>query len=420
MALFGLIDGNNFYASCERLFRPDLINKPVVILSNNDGCVISRSNEAKAFIPMGAPIFQYKEVVKQQKITVFSSNFALYGDISARLMQLISLRVPRLEVYSIDEAFADFSRIPDPLKLGALIRQQALKGVGIPTCIGIASTKTLAKVANHLAKKNPHYQGICLLGAAPDIQAALKGLPVNEIWGVGRRLSARLREAGINTAYNLQQVDPRWMRQHFTVVGERLVQELNGISCLRLDEHVEAKKSIQVSRSFAKDIIDFEELRANVASYATRLGAKLREQGLKTATLILSIKTNRFKEGFYQQSVTINLPQAINDEANLIKACGKGLLQIYKPDLLYKKAGVMALDLIPLSQQQYSLFASDTLATAKTTKVSNAMDQLNAKYGTGTIHMAACGQQLSWKDRKDQKSPAYTTNWKELPIVYAK
>ena len=420
MTVFALIDGNNFYVSCERIFRADLANKPVAVLSNNDGCFISRSNEAKELgIPMGAPLFKFKHLVEQHKVEVFSANFALYGDISARVMRSISFMVPKLEVYSIDEAFADLTGVNDPEKLAALIQKQILQGLGIPTCIGLGSTKTLAKIANHLAKKNPLYKGICYLQTEEQIKDALKALPVEDIWGIGKRIAIRLRQVGINTGYDVQQIDPKWMRQHFTVVGERLVQELNGLSCLALEEHPEPKKSIQVSRSFSKDVTCFDELRRNVASYATRLGVKLREQKLKTVTLIVYVKTNRFKEGFYQESQVVNLTQAINDDSNLIKACGNALEKIFRPNLLYKKAGVMALELMPDDHQQYSLFTEDKISSPKTEELSKAIDKLNEKYGTGTVHQAACGNQLTWKDRKEFKSPSYTTNWNELPIVKA-
>ena len=420
MALFGLIDGNNFFVSCERIFRPDLIDKPVVVLSNNDGCFISRSNEVKALgIPMGAPLFKYKWLIDHHKVEVFSSNFALYGDISNRLMGMVASLVSRLEIYSIDEAFIDFTDTPAVLKKAHHIRQQTLQCLGIPTCIGIAPTKTLAKVANHLAKKNADYNGVCFLQDAKDIQIALKNLKVDEIWGVGRRLSIRLREVGINTAYDLQQVDTRWMRQTFTVVGERLVNELNGHSCFALEEQRDAKHSIQVTRSFDKDILSFDELRSHVASYAARLGLKLRQKALKTANLLIAIKTNRFKSDFFQESFVIELSQAINDDVNLIKACCQGLEKIYRPGLGYKKASVIALGLMPASHQQYSLFAQDNLIKPKIEKLTKVVDGLNKKYGMGTLHIAACSAQLAWNDRKDKKSPAYTTSWQELPIVHA-
>lgn len=423
MALFGLIDANNFFVSCERIFRPDLQNRPVAVLSSNDGCFVARSNEVKALgIPMGAPLFKYQHIIEQNNVILFSSNFALYGNISARFMSLIESLVPRLEVYSVDEAFIDFTGISPLQETAFSIRQQVLQSLGIPTCMGISKTKTLAKVANHLAKKKSHYNGVCILENDADIKEALKWIEINDLWGVGRRLTTRLKELGIRTGYDLQQVDPRWMRRHFTVVGERLVNELNGISCLSLEETPDPQKSIQVSRSFSQNITSFEELRETVASYASRLGTKLRKHHLKTANVIVYIRTNPHNRshGFYQESLMVQLPQAINDDANLIKACSKGLKTIYKQGYAYKKAGVMALELIPANKQQYSLFEIDRISNAKTDQISIALDKLNRKYGTGTIHMAACGNKLVWRNRQEKKSPAYTTSWKELPIVFAK
>lgn len=423
MALFGLIDANNFFVSCERIFRPDLHNKPVAVLSSNDGCFVARSNEVKALsIPMGAPLFKYQQIIERNHVTIFSSNFALYGNISARFMSLVESLVPRLEVYSVDEAFIDFTGISSLYEVAFSVRQQVLQSLSIPTCIGISKTKTLAKVANHLAKKIPYYNGICILESDSDIKEALKWVEINDLWGIGRRLTARLKEFGIRTAYDLQQVDPRWMRWHFTVVGERLVNELNGVTCLSLEEVSDPKKSIQVTRSFSQNITSFEELRETIASYATRLGTKLRKHNLKTAHVIVYIKTNPHNHPhvFYQKSYMVQLPIAINDDTNLIKACSKGLKNIYKQGCSYKKAGVMALDLTPATKQQYSLFEFDKISNVKTDHISIILDKLNKKYGTGTVHMAACGNKLAWKSRQEKKSPAFTTSWKELPIVFAK
>ena len=423
MSLFGLIDVNNFFVSCERIFRPDLANKPVGVLSNNDGCFVARSNEIKALGgPMGAPLFKYKKLMEDHKVTIFSSNFALYGDISSRFMSFVESLVPRLEVYSIDEAFIDFTGISGVQDLALCIRQQVLKSLGLPTCIGVSKTKTLAKVANLMAKKKPYYNGVCVLENDDDIEEALKWIEIGDLWGVGRRLSPRLQQHGIRTGYDLKQADPRWMRKNFTVIGERLVNELRGIPCLELEEEPQARKSIQVSRTFSEYITEFESLREHVASYATRLGSKMRRYNLKTANLLVYIRTNPHNKmhGFYYESFTIHLPMAVNDDANLIKACGRALEAVYKQGYLYKKAGVVALELMPEGQQQYSLFSADNISTPKTSQASKAIDELNKKYGTGMVHMASCKQRLSWGDRKDQKSPAYTTSWKELPIVYAK
>lgn len=423
MALFGLIDINNFFVSCERIFRPDLACKPVGVLSNNDDCFVARSNEVKELgIPMGGPLFRYKRLIEEHKVTLFSSNFALYSDISSRFMSFVESLVPKLEIYSIDEAFIDFTGITDLRNLALSIQEQVLKSLGLPACIGVSKTKTLAKVANHMAKKKPSCKGVCVLESDEDIEGALKWIEVQDLWGVGRRLAPRLREQGIRTGYDLQQADLRWMRRHFTVIGERLVNELRGIPCLELEETPDSRKSIQVSRSFSEYITTFEDLRANVASYAARLGAKLRKQKLKTAHVLVYIRTNPHNKtyGSYYESFTVQLPMAVNDDTNLIKACVRALSAIYKQGYFYKKAGVMALELIPEAQEQYSLFAEDKIRNPRTSQTAKAIDKLNKKYGTGMVHMASCKQRLSWGDRKDLKSPAYTTSWKSLPVVLAR
>ncbi|WP_010304268.1 Y-family DNA polymerase [Candidatus Odyssella thessalonicensis] len=421
--MFALIDGNNFYVSCERLFRPDLLTRPVVVLSNNDGCLISRSNEIKALgVPMAAPLFQVQDLLVKHNTQIFSSNFALYGDISARFMEILASLAPRVEVYSIDEAFMDFSGISDPATLAQQIRQQVADWIGIPTCIGIGPTKTLAKVANHLAKKNSAYHGVCILDDLYQIDQVLRTFAIEDIWGVGQRIEARLKALGINTAYELKRLNPKWMRQNFTVVGERLVYELNGISCLSLEPEAQARQSIQVSRSFSRSLTRFEEIREAVASYATRLAEKLRLHRLKTNTLVVSVCANRFqvRNRQYYNSILINLPTALNDDAGLIQAAVQGLEAIFRAGFDYQKAGIMALDLMPITLAQLTLFDPPEGRNAKAQEISRALDKINQRYGRGTVHMAACGPKLSWKDRKSRKSPAYTTSWHQLPKVYAK
>ncbi|WP_010303983.1 Y-family DNA polymerase [Candidatus Odyssella thessalonicensis] len=421
--MIGLLDCNNFYVSCERLFRPDLQSKPVVVLSNNDGCVISRSNEVKALgIPMGAPLFQVQDLLSAQQTSIFSSNFALYADLSARVMTTLSALAPRVEVYSIDEAFLDFSNISNIAQVAYQIRQQIAAWIGIPTCIGIAPTKTLAKVANHIAKKNSACHGVCILEDPLEIDQALRTFAIDDIWGIGRRIAARLKALGINTAYELKQLDPKWMRQTFTVVGERLVHELNGIPCLLLEPEAQARQSIQVSRSFSRPLTQFEEIREAVASYATRLAEKLRSHQLKTNTLVISVCTNRFqvRNRQYYNSILINLPTAVNDDGRLIQAAVQGVEAIYRNGFDYHKAGIMALDLMPITLTQLTLFDTQEERNAKAQHISRTIDKINQRYGRGTVHMAACGPRLSWKDRKTRKSPAYTTSWHQLPRVFAK
>lgn len=417
------MDCNNFYVSCERLFRPELKNKPVIVLSNNDGCVISRSNEVKALgIPMGAPLFQIQKLLGEHQTTIFSSNFALYGDISARVMDVVNSLVPQVEVYSIDEAFISFSGIKDIAKVAQHVSDQILHCVGIPTCIGIAPTKTLAKIANHKAKTEPSRNGVCVLEREEEIDAALQELEVGELWGVGKRISMRLASYGIKTAYDLKKINPRWMRQHFTVVGERIVYELNGVVCLGVEPEIKPCQSIQVSRSFSKKITEYEGLRQAVATYASRLAEKLRHYKLKTNNIVVSVCTNRFqvRTRKYYNSILINLPIAINDDSGLIKASIQGLESIFKDGYEYHKAGIVALDLMPISKTQLNLFDNGGKEPLKTQQISQALDKINKKYGRGTAHMASCIPSLSWKDRKTKKSPSYTTSWSELPKVFAK
>lgn len=421
--MIGLIDCNNFFVSCERIFRPDLHNKPVIVLSNNDGCAISRSNEVKALgVPMGAPLFQIQKLLETHQTAIFSSNFALYGDISSRVMQLVESLVPNIEIYSIDEAFIDFSGITNINDTAQHIRQQIATCIGIPTCIGVAPTKTLSKVANHLAKKDSVRRGVCVLNGESEIDAALKTLEVKDLWGIGKRIAYRLNQVGIRTAYQLKKTDPRWMRQHFTVVGERIIHELNGISCLELESEAQARKSIQVSRSFAKKLKDFDPIREAVASYASRLAEKLRHHKLKTDTIMVSLCTNRFQEENrkYYNSTVIKLPKAVNDNYSLIKASIQGLEAIYKQGYDYQKAGITALDLIPITQTQQTLFDQPSVEDHKPDNLSMALDHLNKRFGRGTVHMASCSPKMEWQDKKERKSPSYTTSWQELPIILAK
>jgi DNA polymerase V len=421
--MIGLLDANSFFASCERVFRPDLMKRPVAVLSNNDGNIIARSNEVKALgIPMGAPYYKIKKLLIQHGVAVFSSNFALYGDISLRMMRLIESRVPQMEVYSIDEAFIDFSGIIEVESLARHIRDVIWQSIGIPTSIGIAKTKTLAKVANHFAKRVGGFHSVCVLDSEERTNEALRRLKVSDVWGIGYRISERLQAMGIDTAYQLKQVDPRWMRSHFTVVGERLIQELNGLSCFELEEVADPKKSIQVSRSFGKTITEFDELRETVATYATRLAQKLRTNGLKTRSLVVHINTNRFRpdQPQYSNSITILLPYLVEDDVSLIKAASKGLEKIYKVGFAYHKAGVMALDLLPRDKSvQLDLFSPLPIENPKLIRLSQALDHVNERHGRGTIFAAACGKKLMWRDNKKNISPAYTTCWMSLPKALA-
>ncbi|MGV8949400.1 MAG: Y-family DNA polymerase [Candidatus Paracaedibacter sp.] len=422
--MIALLDANNFFVSCERVFRPDLMNKPVAVLSNNDGCLISRSNEVKALgVPMGAPYFKYKEVLTDHNVAIFSSHFTLYGDMSGRMMTLIESLVPRLEVYSVDEAFIDLSGIKDIEKICTHIRKTILRSLGIPTSIGIGKTKTLAKVANYYAKRVPAFKSICYLDKPDRTGLALKQLPIGEIWGIGRQISKKLESQGIITAWDLKQVDPRCMRQQFTVVGERIVRELNGISCLAIEDIEDLKKSTQVTRSFGKSITDFQELKSAIATYATRLGEKLRSQNLVTQNVSVFIKTNKHRptDPQYSNSATVVLQTPVNDDISLIRAASVGLQQIYKNGYAYSKAGIMAHELA-LKQKsfQLDLFSKKEEESSQSPALWEALDELNKRYGRGTLFSAACGMSLSWKDKKNLLSPSYTTRWDQLAFAFAK
>lgn len=433
-SLIGLLDCNNFYVSCERLFRPDLQNRPVVVLSNNDGCVIARSNEVKKMgVPMGAPYFQIRELLASHNTAVFSSNFSLYGDISSRVMSVVESLSPRVEVYSIDEVFIDFTGVSSPLELGNHIRSQVLKQVGIPTCIGISSTKTLSKVANRIAKKDDSYNGVCLLLDDQEIDQKLHNIHPVDIWGIGRKSAEKLSTFSITTALQLKNTDPKWMRRHFTITGERIIHELNGLSCLQLDDIMEPRKSMQVTRTFAYGITDYLLLREKIASFAARLGEKLRQHQLAAPTVSVFVRTNQHKHtiSHYQNCSSSSLPFPANDDFTLIDICTRLFNGLYRPGFSFHKAGVSVYDLVSTQENkpvQLSLFKQQETINPKTANLMKSMDALNNKFGRGTIHVASCGfvkrQRKGDKPRKNalqghqlRKSPAYTTRWSELPFV---
>lgn len=429
--LVGLLDCNNFYVSCERVFRPDLQKRPVVVLSNNDGCVIARSNEVKALgVPMGAPYFKVRQLLEENKVVIFSSNFSLYGDISTRVMSIVESLVPRLEVYSIDEVFIDFTGVSDPYALAKHIRKQVLQQVGIPTCLGISQTKTLAKVANWGAKKIQSYEGICFLETPIQIDQLLCQMPLRDVWGIGRKSAEKLTASRVATALDLKRVDAKWMRRHFTVVGERLVYELNGVSCLQIDDIVEPRKSMQVTRTFAYGITDYQLLREKIVGFATRIAEKLRQQQLTTKTVSVFVRTNYHKKEVlqYKNSASCSLPFLVNDDMTLIKACTKLFNEIYRPGFSFHKAGVSVHDLADAQENrsvQLSLFEEIEMPQPKVAALMKSIDVLNQKFGKGTLRMASCG---GMKRRGDstvsplqghqlRRSPAYTTRWTDLPVV---
>lgn len=412
--IYALVDCNNFFASCERVFRPDLVDKPIVVLSNNDGCVIARSNEAKALgIPMGAPYFKYKDLCREQGVCVFSSNYQLYGDFSERVMQSLRMLVPELEVYSIDEAFVRLDGIADIESFAHHLREKIRRWTGITVSIGVSYSKTLSKVANHLAKKG---DGVYCLLEDDVISRVLASFPIEELWGIGRRLSLRMRMLGIGTAAELARADPRMIRRQFTVVGERIVFELRGQSCLDL-EMIRPKKNIMSSRSFGVPVTTLEQLEEAVAHYVARAAVKLRHQNSRAQGLYVFVRTNRFKpdEPFYANGRFISLVQPSSDTRLLIKVALAGLRSIFRGGYKYHKAGVMLTDLIAASHQQGDLFVS--CDHSKADPLMKSIDEINSKMGRNRVYLAAQGIQKQWMMKCDQRSPRYTTSLAELCTV---
>jgi DNA polymerase V len=418
--VFALVDGNSFYASCEKIFRPDLRDKPVVVLSNNDGCVVARSAEAKALgIPMGAPFFQLQKAIRQHGIVVFSSNYELYADISARMMASIATLVPRIEVYSIDECFADFTGLTQRTATAHAIRNRVMQWTRIPTCVGIGTSKVLAKLANHVAKKNKDWNGVCNLVdlSSTEFDTILSSVTVGDIWGIGRKLSAQLHSMHITTARQLRDANQSMIRQRFGVVVERICRELAGYSCLELTEVNEPNQQIIRSRSFGQLVTDKTALQAAIASHVSSAAAALREQGTQASVLTIFVHTNRFREqdAQYMGSKTAALPSSTADTLLLNQLAMRLLDQTYKPGYLYKKAGVMLSGIESATNQQSDLFAQTN--DPKRKNLMSAMDSLNEKYGRGTVQVATAMQNEDWRMCREKLSPCYTTRPHSAMIV---
>lgn len=417
--LFALIDCNNFYVSCERVFQPTLSGKPVVVLSNNDGCVIARSEEAKALgIPMGLPAFQLADLVEEQPIEVYSSNYTLYGDMSARVMTTLAQWTSEVEVYSIDEAFLQLPTCsPDALPAyGQTIRTTIQQWTGIPVSIGIGPTKTLAKLANRLAKRSPDARGVVTLTTSLEVQTVLAQTPLEAIWGIGPGYTRRLKAHAITTALQLRDAHDRWIRQELGVVGQRIVWELRGVSCLPLERCPPPRHSLMVSRSFGRPIMTLTEMREAVATYITRAAEKLRRYRVAARVVTVFLTTNRFTDApQYANSVTMPLPVATQDTAELIRYTLQGIAQLFREGYRYKKAGVILTELVPAHQIQTHLF--DRCDRERSRRRMAAIDAINTQWGSGTIRYAAVGVQPRWRMRCVRRSPRYTTRWEELAVV---
>ena len=417
MKSIAIIDVNNFYVSCERVFNPKLENKPVVVLSNNDGCAISRSNEAKALgIKMGTPWFKFKEFAKQENVTALSSNYTLYLDMSHRVMTLLSKFSPDQEIYSVDESFLDLTtfKSKDLIKYGQQIKTKIKQWTGLPVSIGIGSTKTLSKLANHIAKKNPSFKGVCNLNAMDQdtLETWMSHIPVNEVWGVGRSLAPKLNQLGIISVLDLKISDPDYIRQQFSIVLEKTVRELNGVMCMELKDVEEPNKEIMVSRSFGRRVKDKQELIEAVTSYTSRAAERMRKQESVATSLYVYIRTSPHDDKKqYANGVNIPLFQPSDDSMVLTNAALLGLDYIYRDGYDYQKAGVTLCNLTSKHKMQGNLF-NDTIAHSRM----KIMDTINQRW-KGKLKLGSEGVTKEWEMKAQFKSRNYTTNWDQLMIA---
>lgn len=417
--MFALVDCNNFYASCERVFRPGLIGKPVVVLSNNDGCVIARSNEAKALnIPMGAPAYQYQKVFDDNKVFVFSSNYALYGDMSSRVMTILSRFTPELEIYSIDEAFLQFDGFDlfSLQKIGLEIRNTVYKSTGIPVSIGFAETKALAKIANKIAKKfTERTNGVYCIDSEEKRNKALKWTKVGDVWGIGRQHSKRLEYYGVKTADDFIQMSDGWVRKNMSVVGLRLKRELEGKRTLEI-EHSKAKKNIATTRSFDKNYNTFEQLKERIVTFSVSCAEKLRKQKSYCNSIMVFVQTNFFREDLpqYSRSIVVKLPYSTNSSIEILKFACTGLEKIFRSGFTYKKAGVIVLDIVPEKPLQLSIFDN---SNPRHKILMETIDRINHSVGNQKVLLASQDLGRRWKMKQEKLSPRYTTRIDEIITV---
>ncbi len=416
--MYALVDGNNFYVSCERVFNPKLIGVPVVVLSNNDGCIIARSQEAKALgLKMGDPAFKNRQIFDEENVKVFSSNYELYGDMSRRMHHVFKTFAPIVEIYSIDESFLDLSCLDKSERLeeyGVKIKQKVLRDVGIPVGVGIAKTKTLAKIANHLAKKIPQLNGVCVLRNKEQIDYALKFTAIEDVWGIGRKYSAKLKIKGINTAYDFVNLPESWVLREMTIVGLKTYHELKGKKRLSLEEIRPPKKAIATTRSFGRKVSDIKNLRTAVATHATRCSEKLRRQKSIAAYVSVFILTDRFneEEPQYYNNYTISLPVPSNNQLEIVNYALTALDKIYSAGYNYKKTGVIVTGILPEDEVQTDLFYEIDIEKHK--RLMKQIDKLNNRYGKDTVKLGIMEMQKEWRLRREMLSKRFTTNWDEI------
>ncbi|WP_108285769.1 Y-family DNA polymerase [Limnohabitans sp. T6-20] len=419
MQQLALVDCNNFYVSCERVFRPDLAKVPIVVLSNNDGCVVSRSNEAKAIgIRMGQPWFECKELAEEHGILAMSSNYALYADLSNRVMNILSDYGPQHEVYSIDESFVDLTGIPNLRELSYAMRQRVTMWTGIPVCVGIGPTKTLAKLANHVAKKHPRSRGVFNYNALTDEQKTrlLQHIPAEEVWGVGRKLTEKLARHGVYNVDDLRRAHVPTLRAEFGVVMEKTQRELQEIPCIELQEIQPDRQQIISSRSFGKMVTELPVLQDALSTFVANASAKLRAQNSHASVIQVFLQTNRFRKDLpqYMPSLAVPLPNPTNDSLEVNRWASYLCERMFKTEYQYKKAGIMLSEISPVTHRQGDLLEPETTSNAN---LMQALDKLNQRYGRGTVKVSTQWAFKDWQMRQERKSPNYTTCWAEVPVV---
>ena len=421
--MYGLADCNNFFVSCERVFRPDLQGKPVIVLSNNDGCAVARSNEAKALgIKMGVPLFQVRDIVERHGVTVFSSNYSLYGDMSNRVQTTLRQMVPAVEVYSIDEAFLDLRGLEhtDLDSLAKNISAVCRRNTGIPVSVGIAPTKTLTKIASKLCKQYPKLRGGCYMHRPEDIEKVLRKFPIEDVWGIGRRSAPKLYAAGVRTAYDFTLLTEQAVRAMFGITGVRTWRELRGEPCIEFEDGFEAKQSICVSRSFSQEIAEADVLCEQVANFAFSVAEKLRQQRSVACEILVFAYTNRFKENAPQMygNKLVHFEQPTNEQRAIVAAAVEAARSLATGGYSYKKAGVVATHIMPVQNVMHSLF-EDRAANEKEGRISTAVDAINSAFGRGTVKLAVQGSGKI-KSASEKQSPHYTTLWSDIPTVTVK
>ena len=422
--MFALVDVNNFYVSCERVFQPRLRDVPVVVLSNNVGCAVARSQEVKDLgIKMGQPWFKMKDLAKQHGIIALSSNYTLYGDMSNRATAVLRQFCPDIEVYSIDESFLQVQSVErlygGHINMGQSIKQRVLQWTGLPVCVGFGQTKTLAKLANHLAKKNPAFRGVCdSSGFDTDTLGTwMDKYPVTEVWGIGKRIGLKLNAMGIETINDLKHGNPKALRDQFGVVVERTALELRGVSCLALEDVLPDKQQIMSSRSFGKPVTSLQDLTESVSWHINAASEKLRRQKSFAGAVYVFVQTNRFREdqAQYNAGFVVTLPEPTSDTLLLTRYALRVLKHLYKEGFIYKKCGIMLMDLSEEVHQQVSLFES--ALDPRSTKKMQVLDSLNERFGRGRVRSASCGTHKRWEMLSGARSPRFTTQWDELPVA---